>query len=406
MSDIYINPLLLPMLNGKERFNVAYGGRDSGKSWGISDILLLKSMTEKDVIILCAKGTMKSIKDSVKSLIEKQIKRHNWESFFYITKTEIVCTLTNSVFIFSGLTNPDRIKSIESVKYLWIEEAAVEVTEEALDVVIPTLRTKGNRLFFTFNPKKAEDEVYKRYITNSEPNTRVVNINYYDNPYCSEESLEYIANMKKTNIEKYNHIYGGELVSDFEGALFKYGYYQYADIEIDELESIVVAVDPSGSDAKTADEAGIIVGGKLGDNAYILQDASKRCTPLEQAQIAIRLFKKYDADYIVVEKNGVGAGFKTILNQIDKNIPVKEIIATKGKKIRALPVSTLYESGRVYHKEVFSEMEYEMASYTEEAKKSPNRLDACVYVVTQLLLKKDINNNGMLRANKNIMRGL
>ncbi len=385
-ENIYINPLILPMLNGTERFNIAYGGRNSGKSWGISDILLIKSLTEKDAIILCAKGSMNSIADSVKSLLEMQIVRHGWEEYFYITDKEIICKRTKSKFIFYGLRNADRLKSIESVKYMWIEEANIEVTHHALDVVIPTLRIKGNRIFITFNPFKATDPVYERFVLNEEPSSNVVKINYLDNPFCSEETLGYIRNMRRTNIDKYNHLFLGELQQDFTESIFKSEYFNYMDIETKSLEKIVVAVDPSGSDSPTADEAGIVVSGSIGDTYYVLEDDSGRFTPLDQAKRAIRLYQKYSADYIVVEKNGVGNGFKTIIQQIDRNIPVKEVTATRGKKLRAMPVASLYEAGRVFHKEVLSLLEYELVSFDENNTKiSPGRLDAVVYSITSLM---------------------
>ncbi len=396
MNNIYINPLLLPMLNGKERFNIAYGGRSSGKSWGISDILLIKSMTEKDIIILCSKGTMKSINDSVKSLLERQIKRHGWEDFFYITKMEIVCTITNSKFIFSGLINPERIKSIEDVKYLWIEEAAVEVSQEAIDILIPTLRTKGNRLFMTLNPKFEEDPVYKQFIANHYHNTNAVKILYTDNPHCSDETIEEAEFVKSRDIAKYNHIYLGEIMQEVEGALWSTDLITHADPEhiqelinsgFDGIERIVVAVDPATTDKSTSDACGIIVIGKYAnqDKYIVLEELSRICSPNQWSDIAIKAYDKYKADRIVAETNQGGDMVETIIKNKRRNIAYKGVHASKGKIARAEPVAALYEEYKVSHAHRMANLEFEMVTFTgERNEKSPNSLDALVWGLTEL----------------------
>ena len=382
--DIYINPLALPLLTPEKRFNILYGGRSSGKSWAIADILLIKSMTERGILILCVKGTMRSINDSVKSLLEQSIVRHGWEDFFYITDKEIVCKQSNSKFIFMGLVHPERIKSTENVRYCWIEEAAVDVTEDALKVLFPTIRIPGNKIFITFNPKLKTNAVYKMFITRNRDDAVVIKMNFYDNPYVSDETLDYIENTKKTNIAEYLHYFEGELAKEITGALWKYEYFKYKEFE--DLDKIVVSIDPAGSDSPTADEAGIMVCGKNGDEGIVLEDCSGHLTPLDQAQEAIDLYHKWEADYIVLEKNGVGSGMKTIIKQIDKNIPVKEVNATRGKKIRALPIASLYQEGKIYHSKVFEKMEYELVTWTEDSKLSPGRLDSLVWALTELML--------------------
>ncbi len=177
----------------------------------------------------------------------------------------------------------------------------------------------------------------------------------------------------------------GGLIAENEGALWKAGYFIHKKGE--ELDKVIIAMDPSGSDAITADEAGIIVAGKIDDRAWILEDFSGRLSPLDQCRNAVKLYYDYDAEYIVVEKNGVGAGFKTILKQVDKKVPIREVIAVKGKKLRAYPVASLYQEGKVFHDKTFNKLEYEMLTWDEEVTSiSPGRLDATVYAVTDLLV--------------------
>jgi len=396
--EIYLNPLVLPILNSDKRFNVLYGGRSSGKSYAMADILLIKSFTEKDILILCLKGTMKSISDSVKQLLEDSIDRHNLREYYTITDKEIVCNVSGSRFIFYGLTHPDRLKSLEGVSYCWIEEAAVDVSEKALDILFPTIRKVGSKIFITFNPRFKKDAVYKRFIIDGVENSNVIKMNYYDNPHNSEEILNYIAEVKSKNLGKYLHEFEGELVQAIEGSLWKSDYFNHVPSDVFDMK--VVSMDPSGSDSKDADEAGLIVAGSLGDKAWIIADESGRITQLQQAKRAIRLYNEHECDYIIVEKNGVGTGMKTIIRQIDKNIPIKEINATKSKKQRAIPVASLYEDGRIFHNKIFTEMEYEMVTFDENNKKiSPGRLDAAVHAVTFMLLKKRVNIPGQSTTN-------
>jgi phage terminase large subunit-like protein len=386
VPDVWINPLLVPFLTAPERFLIAYGGRDSGKSWGIATILVIKSFTESNKLIVCLKGTMRSIEDSVKALIENTIVRLGLSQFFKITDKKIICLVTGSKFIFQGLRNPNRIKSVEAADYAWIEEGAVDITEKALEVLIPTIRVKGNKIFISFNPDMAEDPVYKKFIAQNEPSSLVVKINYPQNPFLSPESARYIANMKNTNLAKYNHQFGGELTQEVEGALWSAEIIKHTSMDISYVyDRIVIALDPATTSKSTSDACGIVVAGKIrGKDEYvIIDDQTKICSPNEWATIALMLYDKYEADRIVAETNQGGDMVETIIRNKRKNVSYRGVHAKRGKILRAEPVAALYEEGRVTHSKKFVNMEYEMVTYTGEGD-SPNRLDAMVYAVVAL----------------------
>lgn len=413
-KNIFINPKLTSFVNPTTRFNIAYGGRASSKSWNIADILVLKSLSEKEKLILCVKGTMRSISDSVKSLIEMTIQRHGFEEFFYITDKEIVCLPTKSRFIFYGLQHPDRLKSLEGVDYCWIEEASVDVTDDALDVLFPTIRKPGSKIYITFNPKKDVDAVWKKFIKENQPDTTIVKLNYYDNPFLSQEMMDYIENIKQTNIKKYLHYFEGELMQADEGALWSDNMFDYIPedegarfilSDFEEMEEIVVAIDPSITSKITSDECGIIVAGryKKRDEYIIIEDLSRISSPDEWINIAIAAYDMYKANKIIAEENQGGDMIKTLLRNKRSNIPYTGVRATRGKILRAEPIAALYEQGKVRHLKRFPNLEYEMLTYTgRDNEKSPNHLDAAVWALTHLSSKRFQSPAGLVLASNSL----
>lgn len=229
-------------------------------------------------------------------------------------------------------------------------------------------------------------------MANDHPDAKVVKINYTDNIMLPEKYIKKAEYMKQTNLRKYNHIYLGQLNDKPEGAYWDEEDFIYMDVDTEDLEKIIVAIDPSGdSKDDKGDQAGIVVAGKIGDKAWVLADETTPGNQLKQAKTAIKMYYKWDADSIVIEKNGVGEGMKTIIHQIDKNIPIKTIHAHRGKTLRSPPIAALYKDNRVYHTKIFPELQYEMTSFTGvKGDKSPNRLDACVYAVKELLIDKKV----------------
>ena len=148
------------------------------------------------------------------------------------------------------------------------------------------------------------------------------------------------------------------------------------------LRRIAMGVDPG-------DEAGIVVAA-LGDDehAYVLEDLSLSGSPATWANQAIAGYHKYKANLIVAEANHGGGMVLTTLATQDSTAATKKVWASQGKFARAEPVSALYEKGRVHHLGMFSALEDELVSWVPgEGLPSPNRLDALVWSMTELLLQ-------------------
>ncbi len=182
----------------------------------------------------------------------------------------------------------------------------------------------------------------------------------------------------------------GELIDDDPDALFRRDTLeQYRVRTPPPLKRVVVAVDPPASAGEKANACGIVCVG-LGEDGrcYVLDDCSaRRLRPVQWARRVVDLFHQRNADRIVVETNQGGNMVEAVIRQVDANVAMRSVTARLGKKARAEPVAALYEQGRVSHVGAFPELEDEMCSAIGEGQ-SPDRLDAMVWAVTELLLKK------------------
>jgi phage terminase large subunit-like protein len=174
-----------------------------------------------------------------------------------------------------------------------------------------------------------------------------------------------------------------ELLTDNPGALWKRENIEKSRVtHTPDLDIIIVGVDPSAS--SDGDEAGIITGGRKGDDYYTLADDSVQGSPQTWATAAVTAYHKYKANLIVAEKNNGGEMVEAVIKQVDNNVPVKLVHASRGKATRAEPVAAISEQGRDHHVGTFPALEDELCLWvTGDA--SPNRLDAKVWMITELM---------------------
>jgi len=179
-----------------------------------------------------------------------------------------------------------------------------------------------------------------------------------------------------------------EIIENLEGALWTNDLIEEARISDDvdkELTQIIVAVDPAVTANANSDETGIVVVGKDYNNEfYVLEDLSGRHKADKWGRIAINAFYEWDADRIVAETNNGGDLVERLIRNIDPNVAYRSVRATRGKILRAEPISALYEQRRVHHMGVLPELESQMCSYTGDTNSSPDRLDALVWGLTEL----------------------
>ena len=178
----------------------------------------------------------------------------------------------------------------------------------------------------------------------------------------------------------------GEILDNVEGALWTREMIETARVDTaPPLVRVVVAIDPAVTSAATSDETGIVAAG-IGNNGdyYILSDKSLRASPDAWARQAVMLYHEYKADKIIAETNNGGDMVIMLLKQVDASVPTKKVTATRGKQLRAEPISSLYEQGRVHHVGYFADLEVQMCEWTPLSNESPDRLDALVWASTEL----------------------
>ncbi|MDB5654305.1 MAG: hypothetical protein JWQ94_1918 [Tardiphaga sp.] len=184
----------------------------------------------------------------------------------------------------------------------------------------------------------------------------------------------------------------GEIIEDRADALWSRALLESCRVDdAPPLQRIVVAVDPPVSSGKHADACGIVAAGITdGGMVYVLADETvSRVTPSAWANRAIALWRRLEADALVVEVNQGGEMVRSVIHQVDAGVPVTSVRASRGKWLRAEPVATLYEQGRVRHAGAFAALEDEMCDFASSGLsngRSPDRLDALVWAVTSLTL--------------------
>jgi predicted phage terminase large subunit-like protein len=189
-----------------------------------------------------------------------------------------------------------------------------------------------------------------------------------------------------------------EILEDVPGALWNRGVIEATRASrAPSLIRVVVAIDPAASSTAGADETGIIVAGKDQDGrGWVIADASGRYPPTEWAKTAISAYRAHRADRIVAEVNNGGDMVEATLRMIEPNASFAAVRASRGKVTRAEPVAALYEQGRVRHLGVFPQLEDQMCAFTLEAHAtsksrsagySPDRVDALVWALTDLLVE-------------------
>ena len=295
-----------------------------------------------------------------------------------------------TAFGFSG-EEPDSLRGPQ-FGAAWIDEPAhIALIEDVWDNLMFGLRIPGlpggAKVLLTGTPLPIEF-VEQRSL---DKKTRLTRGSTYDNlknldPTFRETILEAYEGTSKGLQELY-----GEVLRELPGALWKLDMIHYAEDDLDweEMERIVVSIDPAGSTNKRSDETGIIVVGVIGKQGYVLADATGKFSPATWAGKAVELYHLYKADAIVAENNFGGQMVKeTIDHYLEaKSMEARVIVtnASRAKELRAEPIVGMYEQQRMYHVRGLKKLEEEMLTWVPGKGRSPNRVDALVHGFTELM---------------------
>lgn len=216
------------------------------------------------------------------------------------------------------------------------------------------------------------------------------------NPKDNQENLsaEYLKTLESLPARLRKRFLEGEFRDAAPNALFTeelFDKWRNIDNELPEMLRIVVAVDPSGADDEDNqdnDEIGIVVCGLgIDGNGYVLEDLTCKAGPNTWGRVATQAYERHAADRIVGEVNYGGAMVKAVIHSARPRTPFRAVTASRGKNVRAEPVSALCEVGKIRMAGIFRELEDELCGFTTHGftgDHSPNRADALIWAMSDL----------------------
>lgn len=324
-----------------------------------------------------------------------------------LDKTDWFLTFPNeSTLYIGGLDDKERTEKILGNEFasIYLNECS-QIPWSARKMAVTRLAQKTeliNKMFYDCNPPNQAHWTYQLFIKKLDPESRH-GLPHPDNfasmqinPLHNAENLSdaYMQELESLPERDRKRFLSGEFIPANENSL-------WSSLTIDknrildgdklpDYQRIVVAVDPSGADDENPDHDAIgIVIAALGTDgvAYVLEDLTIQAGPATWGKVATSAFDRHAADIVVGETNYGGAMVQHVIKTARPNTPYKDVKASRGKVVRAEPISALYEQGKVKHVGYFPELEDELMSFTTTGYQgigSPNRGDALVWAITEL----------------------
>ena len=364
---------------------LALAGRGFGKTFMGSHIVIKWALDNPKCRIALVGSTSKDVRD-VMVRGESGILKQSHPKFMptYNPSNNSLTFPNGSICQTYSAETPDSLRGPQFHYALIDELAKQQYQDEVWDMLQMCLRL-GNHPQVVVTTTPRPTSLIKKIA--KDPTTTIVSGSSFENTALPAKTL---AKWKKqyegTRLGR-QELYA-EILEDNPNGLFNQEQIdqdRISSADQPEYERIVVAVDPSVSNNLNSDAAGITVTARVGDHGYLLNDSTFNATPNEWVQKAIEVYYKYKADCIVYEKNQGGIMTEQMIHNVDKNIRVIGIHAHKSKQARAEPVSALSEQHRIHHVGYFSNLENEICEFDPTLnQRSPNRLDANVYGITEL----------------------
>lgn len=344
-------------------------------------------------------------------------------------KTDFYLELPNGSQVWiGGLDDKERVEKILGQEYatLYFNESSqipwgsvdtamsrlAQRCELAPEIAKATGRTfLSLKAYFDCNPPSKLHWSYQLFRTKVKPGTKEALPNPGDyvemkvNPADNAENLpsEYFDVLASMSSAKRLRFEAGEWASEVNGALWSLddrkapdgkvmpGIDRHRIAQAPEMRRIVVSVDPSGTRGDGGgDDIGIIVAGRGVDGrAYVLADGTVNLSPEGWGRRAVDLYHRFNADRIIGERNFGGDMVRFTVATADRTAAFKEVVASRGKAVRAEPVSALYEQGKVSHVGDLPDLEDQLCNFTSSGfvgEGSPDRADALVWALTELML--------------------
>jgi PBSX family phage terminase large subunit len=386
------NPKQLEALRliSKNKITLLEGGGRSSKTFTHLYVIIVRALLIKSDHLVCRFRFAHAKQSICHQTMPKLLDLLCIKNRVHLNKSEWFYEFPNGSRIWiGGLDDKERTEKILGNEYatIFFNEAS-QISYESFEILLTRLNPpeglKG-KILLDYNPPSKKHWGYKIFHERKYPDGRPVPDNDYaylkmnpiDNKFVSKE---YMETLETLSVRKRKRFRDGEYSDDL-GTLWHRTWFKY-DNKIESFSRIAIGVDPTGT--KTGDEVGIVVAGIKNDIFYILDDYSLHGTPKEWADEVNASYEKWKADIVVAEKNYGGDMVESTLKNSNSMMNVKLVVSSRGKILRAEPISALYEQGKVVHRTLFNDLEDEMCMYEETSDFSPNRLDAAVFALTEL----------------------
>ena len=396
------------LLGGKATNVMLRGGSRSGKTFLIMRAICIRAMRVGGSRHAVFRFRFNHAKASIWQDTLPKVMRLCFPDVPYDTnETDLIATFPNGSQIYlAGLDDKARVEKILGLEFatLYFNESS-QIPWTSVELAMSRLAQNTDltlRAFFDCNPPSKLHWSYDLFKRKVKPGTKEALTHPDDyaemkvNPSDNADNLpakyfEILANMTESQRLRFEK---GEWASEVAGALWTVEQLDLCRVkpsQLPQMRRIVVAVDPSGTkgDGK-GDDIGIVVAGLGVDGkGYVLEDATCQLGPEGWSRRAVDMYHRHRADRIVAERNYGGAMVEAMIRVADPNVPFTEVTATRGKVVRAEPVSALYELGKAFHAGSFPELEDQMCAMTPAGyvgERSPDRADALVWAFTELLV--------------------
>ena len=381
----------------QHRYTLLTGGRGSGKSFHAA-VFLLQLSFERKQVILFTRYTMTSAHTSIIPEFREKIALFNQERYFEFSGNTIKNKVSGSRIVFSGIKTSEgiqtaKLKSLTGLSTFVIDEAEEFTDEETFDAIDLSVREKNvpNRVIMIMNPSHRRHFIYQRFVAEPEACLHIHTTYQHNRQNLSESFLQRAEETRLANYSRYEHLYLGAWRDDVEGLLWTPELLARCKVEsAPESGRTVLAIDPAVTAKPESDETGIVLVRRADDGGlYVLKDFSGRYTPAQWGGLIADICNTQKISYIVAEKNQGGDLVLANLRNCGVTARVKMVTATKGKYVRAEPVYSLYEQGRVKHLPGLGKLEHQMLTFNPiENNGSPDRVDALVWAITDLAIAK------------------
>ncbi len=402
------------VLNGPATHVMLAGGSRSGKTFLIIRKMIqrrLKAPGSRGVVLRFRAG---HVKQSIVLNTFPTVMRLCFPGVTYdLNKSDLYATFPGgSEMWFGGLDDSARVEKILGNEYadIFLNECS-QIPYNSRNIAVTRLAQKVTdratgldlrlKMYYDENPPDKGHWTYKMFKTKQDPDSRQPLIEtdydfYRINPGDNRQNLSesYIKTLEALPERLRKRFLYGEFRDAAPNALFRDEWFErWRDIdgELPDMLRIVVAVDPSGADDDENvdnDEIGIMVCGLgIDGNGYVLEDLTCKAGPAIWGKVAVDAWKRWDADRIVAEMNYGGAMVKFVIRSRSSTVPFRPVTASRGKVVRAEPISSLAELGRIRMAGVFTELEDELCAFTTHGymgENSPNRADAMVWAFADL----------------------